>query len=226
MPDKPKISRIKLKVCGMLDPQNIMDVALFKPDFLGFIFYPKSPRYVGGKLDPDVLNKLPNSILKTGVFVNEKLNTILENIRLYGLNAIQLHGEEPPEFAQELKSYDVKVIKTFRVTDDFNPNDVVRYVGKCEFFLFDTYTKSYGGSGKSFNWEILKNLPSNTPYILSGGIGPEEVAKLNISELELLYALDINSKVEIGPGLKDLKKVAQVAKKLDRLNKKLKEENT
>lgn len=192
---------IALKVCGMKHPQNILEVAGLLPDYMGFIFYEKSARFFNGEIP-----ELPKSIKKTGVFVNASLSEIKEKIKTHDLQAIQLHGDETPELCQALQQ-NVEVIKVFSVQDDFDFKLLQDFENKVDYFLFDTKGKLPGGNGYTFDWDVLKNYPSTTPFFLSGGIGIDEVdAVKQILKTNLpIYAIDINSKFEIEPGVKNHK---------------------
>jgi len=191
----------------MRDKENIRQLCELAPDFIGFIFYPKSKRYVGDKIDNAILNTIPESIQKTGVFVNEDIEKLKELVAINKLNAVQLHGDESPEYCSEIKKSDITTIKAFRVNNDFNFSLLERYKKSIDYFLFDTYTEQYGGSGKKFNWEILNNYDYVTPFFLSGGISIEDVNQIKLLKGLNIYALDINSKFEIEPALKDINKV-------------------
>ncbi|WP_179005537.1 phosphoribosylanthranilate isomerase [Winogradskyella forsetii] len=192
---------MKLKVCGMKYKDNIEAVAKLQPDFLGFIFYKKSSRQF-----TTTIPKLPNRIKKVGVFVDEKLEIVLETIKKFNLKVVQLHGHESPEYCATIKH--VEVIKVFSIKDQFNFNVLQPYEEVCEFFLFDTKGKLPGGNGFSFNWDVLKNYPSTKPYFLSGGIGIEDIEKIKEfkknSASKYCYAIDVNSKFEIEAGLKNI----------------------
>ncbi len=199
---KPKTQNpTALKICGMKHPQNILEVAGLLPDYMGFIFYEKSARFFNGEIP-----ELPKSIKKTGVFVNASLSEIKEKIKTHDLQAIQLHGEETPELCQALQQ-NVEVIKVFSVQDDFDFNLLQPFENKVDYFLFDTKGKLPGGNGYTFDWNVLKNYPSTTPFFLSGGIGIDEVdAVKQILKTDLpIYAIDINSKFETEPGVKNHK---------------------
>ncbi|MFB6318199.1 phosphoribosylanthranilate isomerase [Saccharicrinis sp. FJH54] len=198
---------MKIKVCGMLYKDNIKDVAALNPDLMGFIFYPKSPRYVVGKLNPEILVSLPPSIIKTGVFVNETFENILDLAKIYDLTAFQLHGEESPQFCDRLRDLGFIIIKAFRIDEDFDFKQLKSYELSCDYFLFDTKTSAYGGSGKKFDWNILNRYNNSKPIFLSGGIGPGDESVISgLSNLNI-YALDLNSKFEIEPGFKDVKQL-------------------
>lgn len=209
-------SGLSLKVCGMQQPGNMIQVAELQPDYMGLIFYEKSPRYFDGELP-----EISSEIKKAGVFVNAEIEEIKAKVLKYNLNAIQLHGEEDAGYAKDLKGELQKsgntpeIIKVFSVGDDFDFQQIKPFEGIVDYFLFDTKGKLRGGNGTEFDWQILKNYPSDTPFFLSGGIGPEHGRA--IAELKnhfhrngkpgLLYAVDVNSKFELKPGLKKLKEL-------------------
>ncbi|MEM7373524.1 MAG: phosphoribosylanthranilate isomerase [Bacteroidota bacterium] len=194
---------MKLKVCGMKHPENIEQLLRLEPDFMGLIFYPKSPRNVDGKINPARVRSL-NTLRKVGVFVNESLEKIMEKIQEYGLDLIQLHGQEKPELCRNLQERGVGVIKVFSIGSGFDFDRLRAYEAVVDYFLFDTKGKHPGGNGVVFNWDILQEYPSNVPFFLSGGIGPESLDRLNNLKLPNLYAVDVNSRFELEPGLKDI----------------------
>lgn len=213
---------MKLKVCGMKYQDNIIEVATLQPDYLGFIFYEKSSRYVDGTIP-----KLPKSIKKVGVFVNATLEYIVYKTATHQLDAVQLHGEESPQFCAELKANlnkdvipneandenlkKVEIIKVFSIKDEFDFSILESYENVCDYFLFDTKGKLPGGNGYTFNWNVLKDYPSSKPYFLSGGIGLEAMDNikmfLEIEASKHCLAMDINSQFEIEAGLKDVHKL-------------------
>ena len=185
-------------------PDNILEVGALLPDYMGFIFWEKSARYFDG-----VIPELPKSIKKVGVFVNETVEIILAKAQKNDLQAIQLHGNESVEFCQDLKNKidnTIEIIKVFSVDDTFNFEVLKPFETVCDYFLFDTKGKLPGGNGTTFDWKVLEKYPSSKPFFLSGGIGIEEmeavkeIAKTNLP----LYAIDVNSKFEIEPGLKNI----------------------
>ncbi|AXT20834.1 phosphoribosylanthranilate isomerase [Flavobacteriaceae bacterium AU392] len=211
---------MKLKVCGMKYQDNISQVAELQPDYLGFIFYDKSPRFI----DQDI-SKFPSNIKKTGVFVNTSISEILEKTNIYHLQAIQLHGEESPEFCLELKrcykevtKKSIEIIKVFSIKDNFDFSILEPYENVCNYYLFDTKGKHPGGNGYVFDWSVLKEYPSTKPYFLSGGIGVNEIEQLkvflNSLESKYCYAIDVNSKFEIEAGLKDIEKLKEFKQNL------------
>ena len=204
--------RIRIKVCGMSDPKNIRDVEALRPDYIGFIFYDKSPRYV----DHDLPKTLP-SVQRVGVFVDATVEECLDKTKTYDLDVLQLHGNESPQFCTILREKILKTIpekdmelwKVFGIKDTFDFSILENYETSIDKFLFDTKGKAKGGNGYTFDWSVLKHYPSRKPIILSGGIGPEEInAVEQILKTDLpIYALDLNSKFEIQPGLKDSQKL-------------------
>ena len=184
-------------------PKNIQAVADLVPDYMGYIFYEKSPRFAQD-LDVEYLNNLAANINRVGVFVNKDFNSIIQICSKYGLNTVQLHGEETPELCTRLKSFGLNVIKAFGVNAQFNFEKLNPFKDCCDFFLFDTKTVDYGGSGKRFNWELLKQYQLNIPYFLSGGISLDDLDEIKKIKNVNMFAIDVNSRLEIEPGLKDV----------------------
>ena len=203
---------MKLKVCGMRSPNNIINLAKIMPDYMGFIFWENSKRFVSNST-PD----LGETVKKVGVFVNARLDYIQECIEAHKLNAVQLHGNESPEQCGELGEIDVEVIKAFTVQKKFDFSKILVYESVCDYFLFDTKGELPGGNGLHFNWNLLKDYPSKKPFFLSGGIGPNDcVAIASIIKLNLpLYAIDVNSKFEIEPGFKNIQSIKEFKSKLN-----------
>ncbi|MFT5437722.1 MAG: phosphoribosylanthranilate isomerase [Ulvibacter sp.] len=215
------MSGIKLKVCGM--NLNTSEVASLQPDYLGFIFYDKSPRFFNGKIPV-----LSSGISKVGVFVNGSIEEISEKINKYKLDVVQLHGEETPEFCKRLRNHfqnesielevpllspstslrinSVEVWKVFGIGDSFDFKILEAYEDVVDKFLFDTKGKEKGGNGYTFNWEVLNKYPSKKPLVLSGGIGLEEIEDLKkILNTKLpVHVIDVNSKFETEPGFKNI----------------------
>ena len=194
---------------------NTSEVAKVQPDYLGFIFYNNSPRDFD-----DNIPELPNGIKKTGVFVDEKVEVIVAKIEKYNLDAIQLHGHESPETCRLLKSTQKEIIKVFSIKDEFDFSVLNDYEDVCDYFLFDTKGKSPGGNGYTFNWDVLKDYPSTKPYFLSGGIGLNSIEKIKAfkesTASKYCYAIDVNSKFEIEPGLKNIEELEKFKKSLNR----------
>lgn len=197
---------MKLKVCGMKYQDNMNQVANLQPDYMGFIFYEKSPRYFN-----DIIPDLPDSIKKTGVFVNEELTEVIHKIKAYDLQAVQLHGNESPGYCKHLMPYEVEIIKVFSIKDEFDFEVLKPYESVCDYFLFDTKGKLPGGNGYAFNWNVLKDYQSAKPFFLSGGIGLDQTRTIEsfmgTRVSKNCYAIDVNSKFEIEPGLKDIEQL-------------------
>ena len=191
---------MKIKICGMKYPDNILEVGALLPDYMGFIFWEKSARFFDGEIP-----QLPESIKKVGVFVNESVENIVKKINKYNLQAVQLHGKESVEFCQDLKNKidsKIEIIKVFSVGDDFDFDVLKPFENVCDYFLFDTKGKLPGGNGTTFDWKILEKYKSEKPFFLSGGIGIEEIPTIKNLKLPI-YAIDVNSRFEIEPGLKN-----------------------
>ncbi|MFQ5447979.1 MAG: phosphoribosylanthranilate isomerase [Saprospiraceae bacterium] len=198
---------MKLKICGLKHPGNVRQLLVSQPDYLGFIFYKKSPRYAGETADLSWVKNLPGSARKVGVFVDEKLLTVRKTAATLGLHVIQLHGGEPPAHCEALRKEGLEIWKVFAVNEDFDFEKTKPYAGVCHKFLFDTKSKSRGGNGVAFDWSLLEKYAGETPFVLSGGIGPENakpVKTLSSNRSLRLAAIDINSRFEIEPGLKDI----------------------
>jgi len=207
MDDSIKNKKLKIKVCGMRDPENISQVCKSMPDFLGFIFFNRSSRYVGENPDPSIFENVSDGIVKVGVFVNEKPEKISFLQKKYHLDIVQLHGNESPEECKELRENNIKVIKVFSVGEDFDFNSIKKYETFVDYFLFDTKGKLYGGNGKKFNWSVLNRYKGPVPFFLSGGIGPSDAEEINKFNHNFCFAVDVNSGFEIKPAFKDFKKV-------------------
>jgi phosphoribosylanthranilate isomerase len=205
---------IKLKVCGMRNKENVQSLLEMQPDYMGFIFYEKSPRFVGEELDINLLNTFPRTTKKVGVFVNAHPDFILRNVKKYNLDLVQLHGNETPEVCRGLRSRGLTIIKAFSIDKDFNFARLNNYKNFCDYFLFDTKGESYGGTGQTFNWEILKGYDNEKPFFLSGGISQEHLDAISELKGMNVHAVDINSLFETAPGLKDTEKVKAFAGQL------------
>lgn len=200
---------LKIKVCGMRNPENIQEVATSSPDYFGFIFYPKSKRFLGKNPEKDVFNTVPTFIQKVGVFVNENEAEVLRICKTYGLEVAQLHGSESPEYCKRIQNEELIVFKAFAVNDTFDFSKLELYEGVVDFFLFDTKGKLPGGTGLKFNWDILKQYQLSIPFFLSGGIAPNDLGAIQKFEHPALFGIDINSGFEIEPALKDAEKVKE-----------------
>lgn len=195
-------NKILIKVCGLNKLKNIEAIQKLKPDFIGFIFYNKSKRFFKRELNQNSFILNLNYINKVGVFVNASMEEIMQEIQELNLQFVQLHGEETPAFCKQLQKK-VKVIKAFRITNNYDFKLTVPYLDCCDYYLFDCYTPDYGGSGQKFNWHLLKYFPFTKKYFLSGGIKPEDAEEIKNLKLPGLYAVDINSGFEQEPGLKN-----------------------
>lgn len=202
--------RLLIKVCGMRERENTAALLSLEPDLIGLIFYPKSARFAGEVAEVDYVRQLPAATQKVGVFVNESLENILATAQRYQLQAIQLHGEETPELCAQLRAANYTVLKAFAVDETFDFNQLRAYEGTCDYFLFDTKGPQYGGNGVAFNWNILDRYASATPFFLSGGLDLTHVAAIKAGRWPQLRSLDLNSRFELSPGLKDIPKIAQM----------------
>ena len=214
---------MKLKVCGLTKINQIQELISLNVDFLGFIFYEKSPRYVLHHLSLKEIAEIPH-FGKVGVFVNETIERIAEISEKAKLNFIQLHGDEDEEFVKKLRlslSKNIKIIKVIRIGNDFEKfkneiSKISNLKSQISNLLFDTDSKAFGGTGKTFDWQILNEIEIPIPYFLSGGISLENIHQLSTINHQPL-ALDINSKFETEPGSKDLEKIknfTQIVKKI------------
>ncbi len=197
----------------MRDPENIRDVGMLGPDFMGFIFYPGSKRYVGenpGKMFENV----PPGVIKVAVFVNEQVNEIIRLAGNGGFTHVQLHGNETPDVCRQLSLSGLLVIKAFRMKGKEDLDPVSNYENTCDYYLFDTRGAGWGGSGKQFDWSLLKDFESSLPFFLSGGIGPQDMAALKKLDHPQLDAVDVNSRFETAPGKKDCAVLGKFIKEL------------
>lgn len=187
-----------IKVCGMREPENIRAIEQAGADWMGFIFFPQSARYVSHR--PEYL---PEQCHRIGVFVNESSENILLKAQEFGLHHIQLHGRETPEQCRKLKAAGLGVIKVFSIAQESDLQPAGCYEGVCDYFLFDTACSGYGGSGKTFNWNILQAYRGKTPFLLSGGLRPGSLSLLLQFKHEQWAGIDLNSGFETAPALKD-----------------------
>jgi len=205
---------LKLKVCGMREPMNIKELIGLSPDYIGFIFYEKSSRYVKKTDNLDVIHSIPSSIKRVGVFVKEPIASLREKVEAYQLDFVQLHGGESLEYCIQVKGTGVGIIKVFSVQDTLDFDEIRRFDEVADYFLFDTKTPAYGGSGKKFDWDMLRGYDMQTPYFLSGGIGMEDMSDIKVREFPGLMALDVNSKFEDSPGLKNIESLQVLKDKM------------
>lgn len=229
---------MKLKICGMKYEDNMKAVSELQPDYLGFIFYKKSSRFFD-----TVIPEIPKGVKKTGVFVNASIEDIYKKVKLYDLQAVQLHGNESPEFCTELNTSiqrsrnaddemlnqvqhddfnlhtrQIEIIKVFSIKNEFDFATLKPYESCVDYFLFDTKGKLPGGNGVTFDWTVLENYTSTKPFFLSGGIGLETTQKLDAflksKASKYCYALDVNSKFEIVPGLKNIEELKKFKERI------------
>jgi len=193
---------MKIKICGLKHPENIKAITALSPDYMGFICYAPSPRYTTD-LQADTLAALPETIYKTAVFVNEDAETITKLADTYNFDAIQLHGNEDPEFCNSFRGR-VMVIKAFGIDKDFDFESLNEFAGSVDYFLFDTKTDKHG---KSFDWLLLNKYKLNVPFFLSGGLSLENLEEVALIKHPQFYGVDLNSRFEIEPGLKDINKL-------------------
>ena len=190
-------SRLIIKVCGMREEQNISDLEKLDIDWVGMIFWPGSKRYVGSPP-----GRLPQRVKKVGVFVDANLDDIRQHVSDYQLDIIQLHGHETPAFLEALKP--LTLIKAFNIADASDLQKTKAYEGVADYFLFDTKGKIVGGNGEKFDWTVLTAYEGSTPFLLSGGIGPNDVQKVKQFHHHKCIGIDLNSRFESAPGLKDI----------------------
>ena len=209
---------MRIKVCGMTLPEQVNALEEMGVDLAGFIFYPKSPRYMGLKIAPDKMKKIGGRIGKVGVFVNETYENIMKTVEDYRLDMVQLHGDESERFCDKLSDY-VTVIKAFRLA----ANDPVEWMARpyneyADMFMFDTLGVGYGGTGKKLNWDVLKDKQIDKLFLLSGGIEPDDVAKLkefaNEQVAKKLFAVDLGNKFEVVAGVKDISMIQSFVNEL------------
>lgn len=193
---------MKIKVCGMKYMDNISQLWQLPIDYMGLIFYAKSPRFAE-TLDASLLDVIPEYIDKVGVFVDTDIDYILEKVEQYKLNMVQLHGHESVSFCEKLSKY-VPIMKVFSVSDTADIANTKEYESASKYFLFDTKTPQHGGSGVKFDWQILNAYKGQTPFFLSGGISQEDADSIANIKHPMLYGLDLNSKFETSPGVKDI----------------------
>lgn len=197
---------MKIKVCGMRDPANLRQLIDLAPDYIGFIFHQGSKRFVGN-IEESIMALVPEHIKKTGVFVDAERVEIENKIQKYALGAVQLHGKESAAFCRQIKEEGTEVIKAFGIDESFNFNTLNDYINSVDYFLFDTRTSQHGGSGRVFDWDFLKKYTLTLPYFLSGGLSVDNLDEVKGINDTRLYAVDINSRFETEPGIKDLNKV-------------------
>ena len=193
-----------VKVCGMTDGDNIRAVEALGVDILGFIFYPRSPRYVRG-----IPDYLPERAHRAGVFVDAGYDAIMHTRDAFGLEYVQLHGSESPELGGRLRAGGLRVVKAFGIDAQARalPLPGCEWEDACDLYLFDTRTDAHGGSGKSFDWRVLERYGGRMPFLLSGGIGPGREDEVKMIGHKMFAGIDLNSRFESAPGMKDVAKL-------------------
>ncbi len=209
-----KFKRMLIKICGMKFPKNIREIGALQPDFMGFIFYPKSKRFVGDNLSISSLEKLPKSIGKVAVFVNENTDKVIEIVRNFGFDFVQLHGSESIVECKILNENNIKIIKAFSIDSLFDFEVIEKYEPVCDYFLLDTKTPKYGGSGKPFDWKLLENYTLSKPFFLSGGLSIHNIGKIRYSNYPMLIGLDFNSQLEDSNAKKIPEEVSELIEKI------------
>lgn len=208
------MKNLKLKICGMKYPENIVEISALQPDYLGFIFWEKSIR----NMDIDSIPKIQPSIKKVGVFVDASIDEIRAKVNLFQLDIIQLHGNETIAFCKELKKLNIEIIKVFSINNFFDFSILKDFIPQIDYFLFDTKGKLPGGNGITFDWKILENYPYEKPFFLSGGIGKTEVDAIkDFFQTEVAkkcMAIDVNSRFETKPAYKSEIKLRKFKKLL------------
>lgn len=201
-----------VKVCGMRDGDNIRKVEQLSIDWMGFIFYPKSNRYVS-----EVPAYLPTKCKRVGVFVDASTDEIIKKIRDFSLDMIQLHGNESPEQISHLSplTNHLSIIKAFNIATAEDLKSTASYTGLADYFLFDTKGPSVGGNGEKFDWSVLSNYEGDTPFLLSGGIGPDDAERILDYHHPKCIGIDLNSQFELAPGLKDVTTLSRFLNKID-----------
>lgn len=197
--------KLKIKVCGMREKSNIQALSALPIDYIGFIFYAKSSRFVEENIAIDI----PSSIQKVGVFVNATFEEIKKKVEDHNLQVVQLHGDESPELCKLIKNLGLTTFKAFGIDDDFEWDSISAYEDVVDYFLFDTKSKAYGGTGQTFNWDKLRDNPYQKPYLLSGGISIDNIREAATFEDDRLIGLDLNSKFESSPALKNIDLLTQ-----------------
>lgn len=205
--------RLKIKVCGMRYADNICEVSGLPVDYMGFIFYDRSPRCCRG-IDPGILGSLPESVTPVMVSVDMPEEELLQLASLFGFGTLQLHGGESPEMCRRLRERGFKVWKAIAAKSAESIRSAEDYAEAADMFVFDTASPKQGGTGQKFDWDILNNYRLPVPFMLSGGIGPEDAAAVKVFSHPKLVGVDLNSRFEVQPGRKDSDRLARFVSSL------------
>jgi phosphoribosylanthranilate isomerase len=210
---------LTIKVCGMREQENILQIASCDIDILGFILYEKSARFIGYDFDSQIIASCSKKT--AGVFVNHPIEYVIQKQQTYLFDFLQIHGNESPEYCKKLQQQtNAYIIKAFLIDENFSDTLLQKYSPYCDYFLFDTKTEVYGGSGKKFNWNMLHSMNINKPFFLSGGITPNDIESIVDFKHSLLFGIDINSKFELQPALKNVNSVHTFAQQIKTHQKK------
>jgi phosphoribosylanthranilate isomerase len=207
------MKKMLIKICGMRYMENIQSVSRYHPDFMGFIFYPQSPRYVK---EDESLPVIQANIKKVGVFVDQSWEEMIHLIDKHKLDGVQFHGHESEEMTARMKQRGLIVIKAFRIDRDFDFSLLSRYEAAVDYFLFDTKGKVPGGTGQTFDWSLLQHYSGSVSFLLSGGLSEQNIQQAVELKHARLAGVDLNSGVEISPGIKDLKKLSRVIQTINK----------
>jgi phosphoribosylanthranilate isomerase len=200
---------MKIKVCGMREMENVSQVASLNPDYIGFIFYNSSPRDASSILKIETISSLPKNIDPVAVFVNKDVEDALSILNTYSFKHAQLHGNESTNYCRTIKENGFGVFKVFSIDESTDFFKMEKYIDVADYFLFDTKSPKHGGTGQKFDWDLLESYKLSKPVLLSGGIGQNDVELVQQALLKYpwIHGLDLNSRFEISPGLKDLEKL-------------------
>ena len=202
------INKYKIKVCGITDENNFYELKKYPIDFFGFIFYDKSPRYIFNNPDHNFIKNINN---KVAVFVNEEIDKVLSVLETYKFSYVQLHGNEGSDYCIKLKKKGIKIIKSYLIRNEEDLESIKMDLDSVDYLLFDYKSDNYGGSGKTFDWKVLNNKVYDKPFFLSGGLSLDNINNIKIfDDNQMLFGLDLNSKFEISPGLKDVEKISKL----------------
>lgn len=214
---RPRHADMMIKVCGMREPDNIAAVAALTPMLMGFIFHGGSPRDATG-LSPDAVKALPHFIRPVGVFVDRSVDEITDTCSRYGIKIVQLHGSETPATCRRLKDEGFTVFKAIGISDRRDLENAAVYDESIDMFVFDTKSRNHGGTGRKFDWQVLDSYPLLTPYLLSGGIGPDDIDNIIGAMSPGMAGIDINSRFETAPGHKEISLLVNFILQLRKFN--------